>query len=172
MRIAATAGNSEFCKHLRSLDCPWDAQSTAVAARNGHCDTLRFLRAHGCPWDVSDFINGLKGASFACADPLPVLQYWAEQGALQDAELLRSLLKWAGSDNKLAVAVWVRQRGAAWPDQLHSNDRPHGSGTPWPAEMVAWARAEGCTAPTMSAHDRVRTHSCTQSAAIQLPCSI
>jgi hypothetical protein len=146
------AGHTELCESLRSLDCAWDAHTTAAAARYGHTDTLRFLHEAGCPWDVKALIYAYD-EPFACADPLPVLQYWAYEGALSDPHLLLTLLNWAGSSNKLSIALWLRQQGAEWPSELQCSD----GDTPWPAEMVAWARAEGCTAPTTAAPDEVIT---------------
>jgi hypothetical protein len=90
---------------------------------------------------VHAFITALAHKSFVCADPLPVLQYWAEQGALADTELLRWLLNWAGSVSNLSVAEWALQQGAMWPDVLRCGR------TVWLDEAVDWARDEGCTAP-------------------------
>jgi hypothetical protein len=153
MALAARLGDTELCALLQSLDCPWDVRATAAAARYGHCDTLRFLHEQGCPWDVQAFTRALNTEPFVCTDPVPVLQYWAEQGALADAWLLSSLLEWAGSVSRLSVAVWLRQQGADWPSFLCTHDREHGD-TPWPDEAVKWARAEGCTA---AVRDEVRS---------------
>jgi hypothetical protein len=136
MALAAKLGDTELCKLLQAMDCPWDVRATAAAARYGQCDTLRFLREQGCPWDVRAFTNALNAEPFVCADPLPKLQYWAEQGTLAGAWLLNSLLEWAGSVNRLSVAVWLRQQGAQWPIMLCTHDRERGD-TPWPEEAVA-----------------------------------
>jgi hypothetical protein len=150
MELAAGFGSTDFCKSLRSISCPWDVRATAAAARNGHSDTLRFLHEEGCPWDVRAFINARILEPFDCADPLPVLQYWAEQGALSDPQLLLILLNWAGFKSKLREAVWPREQGTEWSLVLYSWDRSRDghSVAVWPDEMVAGARANGCSAPT------------------------
>jgi hypothetical protein len=84
----------------------------ALAAKAGDTELCRRLQSAGCPWDVSAFIHTLNAESFACADPLPVLQYWAEHGELTDKQLLNRLLNWASRNNKSNVIVWLQQQGA------------------------------------------------------------
>eukprot|EP00953_Heterococcus_sp_UTEX-ZZ885_P021369 11921-Heterococcus_DN1.PRE.1 len=84
----------------------------ALAVKAGDSELCRRLQSAGCPWDVSTFIQALNGGSFACADPLPVLQYWSEQGELTDKELLNILLNWATLNNKRNIVVWLQQQGA------------------------------------------------------------
>jgi transposase len=49
-----------------------------------------------------------------CEDPLPVLQYWAEQGELTDKLLLNRLLHKFGTRIMSRAAVWLRQQGATY----------------------------------------------------------
>jgi hypothetical protein len=148
MAIAAGAGDTDFCRWLRSQRCRWDAHATTAAARSGHCDTLRFLHEGGCPRDMHSLLEALLLTPGACAEPLPVLQCLAEQGAFSGTRLLNWLLNWAGS--------WLRQQGAEWPDELYTRDRDNEHrGAPWCDKMVAWARAEGCTAPAAAVPDHV-----------------
>jgi hypothetical protein len=65
-----------------------------------------------------------------------VLQLLLEQGVLVNVARLTSALNYAGSQNK------PKEEGAQWPAVLCC------SGVRWSGESLAWARAEGCTAPT------------------------
>jgi hypothetical protein len=47
-------------------------------------------------------------------------------------------------DDTLNAMKLLRQHGAAWPDALYYEE----GCVRWSDESVAWARAEGCTAPT------------------------
>eukprot|EP00953_Heterococcus_sp_UTEX-ZZ885_P000456 769-Heterococcus_DN1.PRE.1 len=112
MELAASAGSTDLCRRLLSLDCPWDARTVAAAARHDHCDTLRFLHEQECPWDAQAFSNALKSKPFACSDPLPVLQCLTELYIITDNQCWSSLLEWAGSANKLSVAVVAAAAGS------------------------------------------------------------
>jgi hypothetical protein len=53
----------------------------------------------------------------------------------------------AGCDERdLPLAKVLRLRDAAWPQQLANADK----NCCWCAAAVAWARAEGCTAPVLT----------------------
>jgi hypothetical protein len=155
MELAASAGSVDLCRRLLCLDCPWDVRIIAAAARHGHCDTLRFLHEQECPWDEQAFSNALKSKPFACADPLSVLQYLTELYIFTDKQCWSSLLEWAGSANELSVAVWLRQQGAEWPCEPETDGITY-----WHAEMIAWAMAEGCAAPTTAASEEVKYTAC------------
>jgi hypothetical protein len=103
------------------------------AARCGHVDLLRWLMDNGCPWDGC----GLCWAAVqgGCVE---VLEHLQEQGFQANADLLKRLLRSAGYSGHLPVAKWLRQQGADWPATVNSF---------WCAEVLAWARAEGCTSP-------------------------
>jgi hypothetical protein len=60
------------------------------------------------------------------------------------AAQLTELLNTAGSNNELAAAQWLRQRGAEWPAQLRYHEYPR---RPWQGDTLDWARQEGCTSP-------------------------
>jgi hypothetical protein len=66
-----------------------------------------------------------------------LVQYLQQQGVQCEPAYLTGMLVRAGTHSKLAAAQWLRQQGAQWPPVLER----------WPAEMCAWATAEGCTAP-------------------------
>jgi hypothetical protein len=139
---AAGAGHTAMCAHLRSLDCGWDSTACASAAVYGHVYTLQWLRSNGCPWDVHKVCtNAARDGATA------ILDYVVEQGEVLDAELLTHALNAAGSNSQLQAAQWLRQRGALWPAVLRYGERAD-SVKQWSGESLAWARAEGCTAPT------------------------
>jgi hypothetical protein len=84
------------------------------------------------------------GRSAADAGSAAVLACLQQQGMLAtDAAALTMLLDIAGMHSRLAAAQWLRQQGAEWPSRFNW--------FPWKNEVLAWARAEGCTTPTRSA---------------------
>jgi hypothetical protein len=54
--------------------------------------------------------------------------------------VLTEALDYAACSSKLAAAKWLRQQGAQWPTAFRMWPS-------WSPEVVAWARAEGCTTP-------------------------
>jgi hypothetical protein len=64
-----------------------------------------------------------------------------------DLELLKDALIRAGAYNKLLAAQWLRQHGAEWPTLLQYQ-YAFCEARIWSDDVIAWARAEGCTAPT------------------------
>jgi hypothetical protein len=137
MSCAASKGHLNMCKHLHSEQCPWDAEACADATRFGHLEVLRWLRAGDCPCDLNRVAE-----EAAAGGRLHILEYLHNEGLLDNAELLTDALKAAGAWHQLAVAQWLRQQGAQWPALLQAE------GLEWRDELLAWARAEGCTAPT------------------------
>jgi hypothetical protein len=51
-------------------------------------------------------------------------------------------------ESDLPLAQLLRQKGAEWPDELADTV----SNRCWCAAAVAWARAEGCTAPALEVY--------------------
>jgi hypothetical protein len=102
---------------------------------------LHWLREHGCPWEVSKVC--IKTARCASAG---VLGFIIEQGEVLDAVLLTKALNRAGAFGQLRAAQWLRQHGAQWPTVLSYGHIP--SVRQWSGGSLAWARAEGCVAPT------------------------
>jgi hypothetical protein len=144
LKAAAAAGQTALCAHLRSIGCPWSAalcDQAAMSALCGNFDTLRWLRDNGCPWNVRHIC--IHAASLG---DTALLDYVIEQGEVLDAELLTFALNTAGEFSSLQVAQWLRQHGAEWPAVLGYDDAT-GQYNPWKADMIAWARAEGCSAP-------------------------
>jgi hypothetical protein len=136
MTSAAKAGQLALCKYLRSTGCDWDDRACDEAASWGHFDTLRWLRENGCPWLVYSVLT----AAARCGSTA-ILAYITEQEGETDAELLTRALNSAGAHNKLQAAQWLRQHGAQWPAELKD------TGMQWRDDVLAWARAEGCTSP-------------------------
>jgi hypothetical protein len=135
MAAAAAGGHTAMCQFLHSKQCPWCADSTEAAARCGHADLLRWLMDNGCPWD-----NRNLYCAAANGGTIEVLAYLQQQGLLTSASVISDMLGSAACYGKLAVAKWLRAQGAAWPTTLRW----------WHSEVLAWARAEGCTSPEVS----------------------
>jgi hypothetical protein len=96
-----------------------------------------WLREHGCPWDVSEVCSFAAGSG-----AIDILDYLLEQGAVLSAEALTNALFFTGFSSELQGAQWLRQHGAEWPAVLATD-----SAVQWSADMIAWARAEGCISP-------------------------
>jgi hypothetical protein len=120
MSTAACHGHIAMCQFLH--------------ARRGHVDLLCWLMNTGCPWVA-------KGVCLVAArsGSIDVMYYLQQQGLL-NAAMLRAMLKNAGIINKLAAAKWLKEQGAEWPTAFNYKF--------WGPEVLAWARAEGCTKPT------------------------
>jgi hypothetical protein len=142
MRTAAQWGRLQLCQWLRAAECEWDHTVCSAAAHGGHVSTLRWLMTNGCPWTVETLYTSAIDCTAASNSAVAVLQLLLEQGVLADAAVLTSALNYAGAKNKLAAAQLLKQQGAEWPAVLYC------SGVSWSGESLAWARAEGCTAPT------------------------
>jgi hypothetical protein len=72
---------------------------------------------------------------------MAVIEYLQQLEPLTAAPLLTDMLKAAGSTDQLAVAQWLRQRGAEWPARLQYGIEQ------WRGATLTWARSEGCTSP-------------------------
>jgi hypothetical protein len=68
-------------------------------------------------------------------DVTAMLQVLHEHGLLTDAERLTNMLNIFCVQPNLPAAKFLRSFGAEWPSVLQ-----------WDGEVLAWARAEGCTA--------------------------
>jgi hypothetical protein len=137
MQTAARYGRLPLIKWLRAAGCRWNSAVAARAAQGGHVEIVRFLHDNGCPWSNKLVCEYAVRAD----DSVPVLNYLAQLGALSEAAELTHALLYAGAHNNLAAAQWLRERGAEWPPVLYVN------GHTWHSDVVAWARAQGCTSP-------------------------
>jgi hypothetical protein len=137
MGNAACEGHLHMIKYLLSEGCPWDHNVIGCAAYFEHYELLHWLWEHGCPRDVThiSMIVTQNGS-------VQALEYLAKQGVEWRQPMLNSMLHCAGVKGKLKAAQWLRERGAEWPTLLRA------AGDVWPDEAVAWARQQGCTAPT------------------------
>jgi hypothetical protein len=160
-------------------DCIFDDQLVVTAASAGHVHVLDFLRQHGCPLG-SSAINAAASANempvlrwlhqhtstfrmeevcaFAAAHGsieamaylLPHIEHnpfewlFSETMDLKPTRALSKMLSIAGCNDQLDAAKWLRQQGAAWPESLRFGM------TVWSGAVLAWAREEGCIAPTAS----------------------
>jgi hypothetical protein len=139
-RSAAGRGHIAMCIYLHAEQCPWDDITSNCAASRGGLDTLRWLRERGCPW--SAYVVSMCVASSGSID---VMVYLQQQGIVFTARILRDMLCIAGAHKRLAAAKWLRQKGAEWPAVQRWPDLIVRS---WSDDVLAWARAEGCTSPT------------------------
>jgi hypothetical protein len=142
IRIAAERGYLGMCIYLRSEGCAWDTTVCAHAVAGCHLRTLRWLHEGGCPWDYRSLC--LDAARAGSVQILTYLQLHHPSESAQwqwTAALLTEMLHCAGRWDQLAAAQWLREVGAQWPAQLHATRRK------WSGAVLAWARAEGCTAP-------------------------
>jgi hypothetical protein len=137
MTAAARKGRTAMCEHLKTQQCPWDTYACDAAAYAGHLSTLRWLHEHGCPWEVHSVCEAA-----ASGGSVKVMLYLQGEGLMIEDNMLRYMLSAAGSHDQLAAAVWLRERGAAWPERLNHDGRE------WSGSTLALARAAGCTATT------------------------
>jgi hypothetical protein len=144
MASAAEAGQLAMCQYLREQGCPWSAGACLDAASAGHCEVVRWLHSAGCPWQLNPNINDSIVGHTAIGGSVDLLQYLLQQGMLAGGGLLTEALAAAGAHDRREAAVWLRQHGAEWPPILQQNETPQ---LYWSRDMVAWARAEGCTSP-------------------------
>jgi Ankyrin repeats (3 copies) len=145
MASAAEAGQLAMCQYLREQGCPWGRRVTTSAASGGQLHVLRWLHEAGCPWRVATV---MYWAVCSGSDGVEIFEYLLQQGMLPDAEVLTRVLADAGAYGKRALAVWLRLHGTAWPAVLVSD----GDVLCWSRDMVAWARAEGCTSPVRESY--------------------
>jgi hypothetical protein len=142
MTFAAMHGHLQLCQWLRAQQCPWNGAAATVAAFGRHCAVLRWLIENGCPLAYEEHVCTSAVRGFRDGDFSALLCLY-DCGIMAEPAVLTDTLNAAGAHNKLAVALWLRQRGAEWPDVLNSPlvDMP------WHGETLAWARADGCTSP-------------------------
>jgi hypothetical protein len=135
MHGAAGSGQIAMCAYLHSQQFPWTTEECATAAGRGHLNTLVWFFEHGCPWEADTLIPAAaRGGSIA------VMEFLQQQGVVTTVAQRTTMLQITGAHNHLQAAQWLRQQGAEWPDTLwYCFD--------WPEDIVAWARAEGCTSP-------------------------
>jgi hypothetical protein len=136
---AAGASQIAMCEHLRRTGCEWDSDACRKAADRGRLDTQRWLREHMFPWDLREVCLGASFNGYT-----DIFDYIIEQGEVLSEWELAYCLNRAGSRGKMDTAQWLRQHGAAWPDVLGLSEQYQ-----WSADMLALARAEGCTSPTV-----------------------
>jgi hypothetical protein len=136
INVAAHFGRTAMCAYLRAEQCPWSQSTCYFAAYHGQGSTYRWLRENGCPWEAD--MDCIAAAIGGCVE---VMQFLQEQGVLTAAKLTH-MLSITGTHHHIAAAQWLREQGAEWPTVLTH------IGMAWSGDVLAWARAEGCTSPT------------------------
>jgi hypothetical protein len=89
--------------------------------------------------------SGFQGTSEGCVATMSETTRAEKRVAVDSSPLgnhLAEALTAACEKGVLVVAQRLRQQGAVWPPVLRGR-----LGQRWSAELLAWARAEGCTAP-------------------------
>jgi hypothetical protein len=140
---AAYHGQLQLCQWLRTTaNCQWSSDVLECAAYSDSVELVRWLLDSGCECDLDDLY---RSAAETASCSHSVLRYLVEAAVHAEPERLTATL-----DHIVLDAMkLLRQHGAAWPDTLYNEY----GGSSWSDESVAWARAEGCTAPTEMEED-------------------
>jgi hypothetical protein len=121
--------------------CPWEAEAVCEhSAMGGAVEVLMLLRELHCLMDLNDL-----GQTAAAYGHSQILDYCAQQGATWSAGELDDMIQGCAIDGFLDVVQWLRQHDAAWPRELGWSD--DGGIDRWHADVLAWAREQGCTSP-------------------------
>jgi hypothetical protein len=137
MHAVAELGMLDMCLFLHTeCSCPWDASVLDSAADSGCFELVQALHERGCPIDVHAV--SAAAAYHSRIDILEYLQQLPDQPVWTPVQLT-ALLDLAGLNQQVAVAKWLRQQGAEWPEVLGRVGRK------WQGKALLWARREGCT---------------------------
>jgi hypothetical protein len=128
--------------HSQQLESELSEDACNAAAQHGHVETLVWLFQQGYLWSVDNLRR-----SAAQGGSIPLMRYLQQQGIVSTVAQLTNMLRCAGAHNRLQAAQWLRQQGADWPAALNIR-----MDMEWGDAVLAWARAEGCTAPVMGQH--------------------
>jgi hypothetical protein len=134
---AAANDRMDVLRWLQEVGYTFNEVTAGSTAGTGHAAVLLWLLEQECP--VHHGVLCLMAARYGRINILSLLH---ERGLLPARRHLRTALQTAGAHNHLAVALWLRQRGAEWPAYLCHNNKP------WSGATLEWARAEGCASPT------------------------
>jgi hypothetical protein len=146
MQEAAESRHRAMCEFLYTNYCPWDKHCCLLAAQRiakhgDDAELLRWLRQHGCPWWPQDVAY-----QAAYDDSVALLEFMQQDGFVFTTEQLTEMLSSAGAFDSLITAKWLRDQSAEWPTVLQDLSM-YSNGKQWYGDILAWARAEGCTAP-------------------------
>ena len=185
LTLAAGWSTLEVMQHLLSQGCTLTAGTCAAAAYSESTHILEWLHSEGllmlspqlcnnavkkerldirnlkwlrekaqCPWEplsvaASAFAHARQGQ-------VALLQYIHDEESLTPDEL-SELLAFSGfRAENLDAMKWLKAQGAIWPAELSHTDTD-GRLEVWHADVVAWARSEGCTAPEHAEQDSDNT---------------
>jgi hypothetical protein len=131
-QLARKAGSIDLCMFLKKDDSPWIHYDISEAVAYGHyelvCWMLSTLGNKTPDWDYIWI-----GQSAAVNGRIAILEKLFEH-TTGHSDLIRA----AGYGDQKEAIQWSRARGIRWPDGLSFE------GVPWSADMVEWARAQGC----------------------------
>jgi hypothetical protein len=134
MGAAARYGTLAMCQYLHAEQCPYDADCCKTTAESDNVDILRWLLQQGCPMNADKVCTAA-----AAGGHIDVMSFLQSALPSLTTDMWTEMLNAAGGNSKLAAAQWLRQRGAEWPAVLQYRSKA------WQSEVLAWARAEGCT---------------------------
>jgi hypothetical protein len=115
MASAASKGRLAVCQFLHAQGCDWDERACSGAAEANNLELLQWLHDNGCPWYGDEVCGSAARNGFA-----EMLYYIYGQGAAEElGEYYKTeQLNFAGHYGHMVVAVFLREQGAEWPDQL------------------------------------------------------
>jgi hypothetical protein len=99
-------------------------------------EILDYLLANNFPVNA-DYLCSTAARRSRHVHVTAMLQVLHEHGLLTDAERLTNMLNIFCVQPNLPAAKFLRDTGAEWPSVLRYK---------WDGKVLAWARAEGCTA--------------------------
>eukprot|EP00953_Heterococcus_sp_UTEX-ZZ885_P006432 3936-Heterococcus_DN1.PRE.1 len=135
-QLARVAGKSDLCKLLRKYDRPWDPHCIEQAVVHGQHELVFWMLSTLNETPI--WVGELAAANGHIAILETLFAHSAYRGDLIGA---------AGYGNHKEVVQWLRAQGVNWPSGLAFN------GKPWSAEMVEWAREQGCDSAMVSRND-------------------
>jgi hypothetical protein len=138
---ASFHARKDVLRWLQEVGSAFNERTATGAASGGHAAVLLWLIWQGCPLIEREMCGYAAGHGH-----LNILCFLQEHGLLAAQQHLSEALQVAGAYGELAVAQWLRLQDVEWPAVLKCNNKP------WQGEVLAWARAEGCTSPTETEH--------------------
>jgi hypothetical protein len=112
---AARKGHTAACKYIHAQGGEWGYEACGGAAEANNLELLQWLHDSECLWDCAEVCG--HAARNGSAE---MMHYIYEQGAADELEPEEEteLLTFAGHYGHLLVAVFLREQGAEWPDEL------------------------------------------------------
>jgi hypothetical protein len=144
MVSAAVQNQLHVCQYLHAEGCP-SGHAASVSISRGFWRIARWMISAGFTW--APFHACLEAARTADVDTMNFLVAVSpEAETICKVKFISCrMLNAAGAHGNLAVAKWLRSRGAEWPHVLQ--DKVQDGMTSWSGDTLEWARAEECDSP-------------------------